>query len=160
VRDVLAHRKTNPLFDHARWDSWLDGELKRHRTHIHNEINHHAKLSFANHPGILKLRGASMRGGDDLNVVKRYVAFIEFAKHGTLCELIDHYKQIKKQNIPEIFIWRLLGNLVDACFVLEAHDLIHHDIKVIPPLLTFLLLTCIKDFEHPYKGSPTSGRQH
>jgi len=56
--------------------------------------------------------------------------YIEFAEQGDLSDLIESFKYGPvKKHVPEIFIWILLRNIVQACLALEAENEIHVDIK-------------------------------
>ncbi|KAF2637422.1 kinase-like protein [Massarina eburnea CBS 473.64] len=94
------------------------------------EIRRHAVLSANESDPIVRLRGASRRGGKEhRNEEDRYIAFLEYCEGGDLKNLILRYQR-SIDIVPEIFLWILFRNLVAACMTVESNTrLVHTDIK-------------------------------
>ena len=54
--------------------------------------------------------------------------YIEVAPYGALGDLVEEFKASNKL-IPELFIWLVIRNLVNACELCESEGLIHPDIS-------------------------------
>ena len=101
----------------------------------------HRDLSDEADGGVIALlKGFAVRGGTELPLSQRYIAFIEYAEGGDVDKLIDAIAPIDQNNptraerngpfLPEVFIWILLERLAKACLKVEELRVVHPDIKV------------------------------
>ncbi|KAF2006664.1 hypothetical protein P154DRAFT_570051 [Amniculicola lignicola CBS 123094] len=75
---------------------------------------------------IIPLRGWSQRPADIKEGQMRL--YIEYALFGSLDTLIRRYRNGNRQ-VPEVMVWRIFHNIVQACAGLQSQNLIHTDLK-------------------------------